>query len=186
MLRKNLIKILYLILIYFYFFNKKILKNNKNINNKIVEYNNKFVMYRMEKLKEIKNIDDIKVLLLLPHCVQNGDCNIRISNNFNNCIKCGKCNVGGLARLQQKFKNLEIKIATGGTVARSYIKEIKPNLIMAVACERDLLSGIFDAAPLPVYGFFNKILCKECVGTDFNIQGIEKVLLKICSIKEEK
>ncbi len=180
MLKKSLIKILYSILMFCYYFNKKVLKNNKNFNRKIIKLNNSFALYR------IKNLKNLKILLLLPHCVQNASCNIRVSNDLNNCIRCGKCNVGELNDLKKIIKNLDIKIATGGTVARSYIKEVKPKLVVAVACERDLLSGIFDASPLPVYGVLNKILLKECIGTDFDIQEIKNLLLMISSVKEEK
>ena len=50
-----------------------------------------------------------------------------------------------------------LKIATGGTLARKYVKDLRPDLIIAVACKRDLISGIKDAEPFLVYGVFNKI-----------------------------
>ncbi|MBP9510653.1 MAG: hypothetical protein KBE73_06000, partial [Fusobacteriaceae bacterium] len=61
MLKKSLIKILYSILMFCYYFNKKVLKNNKNFNRKIIKLNNSFALYR------IKNLKNLKILLLLPH-----------------------------------------------------------------------------------------------------------------------
>ena len=46
--------------------------------------------------------------------------------------------------------------APGGTVARKIIRETRPRAIVAVACERDLISGIQDIAPkIPVIGIPN-------------------------------
>ncbi len=47
--------------------------------------------------------------------------------------------------------------ATGGSSARKMIVDIKPRIIIAVACERDLLSGLQDVAPkIPVIAIPNK------------------------------
>ena len=41
-------------------------------------------------------------------------------------------------------------------MARQMVKEIRPKAIIAVACERDLTSGIQDVFPLPVIGVLNE------------------------------
>ena len=61
-------------------------------------------------------------------------------------------------------------------MARKHIKEIKPSLVIAVACKRDLMSGIHDAFPVRVIGVFNKILNEPCVNTTVSIEEIRRVL----------
>lgn len=120
-----------------------------------------------------------KVFLLLPHCIQNSHCKIRITTDIDNCISCGRCKIGYLETLKRRYPSLLVKVATGGTLARNYIKEFKPDLIIAVACKRDLILGITDAQPFHVYGILNKILAKDCIDTDFSVDEIENILEKL-------
>lgn len=71
-------------------------------------------------------------------------------------------------------KNISIFIATGGTVARNIIKKTKPKLIISVACERDLMSGISDVRGIPVVGVTNKQPNGPCFNTDVDIDAIKK------------
>lgn len=159
------------------------LKNFRNLNEGIVasflEYNNR------RTLKWLKEQEKPKILLLLPHCIQNSGCKIRITNHLDNCVSCGKCKIGALETLDSEQLMLNIKIATGGTLARNYIKETRPDLIIAVACKRDLILGIVDAQPFHVYGILNRITSKDCMDTDFSISQVENVLKRIIT-KEEK
>jgi len=50
--------------------------------------------------------------------------------------------------LAEKY-GVDLAVATGGTIARRIVVETHPDLIIAVACERDLTSGIQDTTPLP-------------------------------------
>ena len=70
-------------------------------------------------------------------------------------------------------------MATGGTLARLFIKEKKPEIIIAVACKRDLMSGIFDTFPMNVYGIYNKIVKSPCVNTDIDVEKIEEIIKKL-------
>lgn len=114
-----------------------------------------------------------RLLLLLPHCLQNHECPIRITGNVDNCKRCGKCKIKDLVELSHKY-NVDISIATGGTLARRIVKEKKPHLIIGVACERDLTSGIQDAHPIPVYGILNQRPNGPCYDTDVSIEMVER------------
>ena len=137
---------------------------------KFLEYNNKRV------IKKFKDIVPKNIALLLPHCIQNYDCPFKITSDIKNCRKCGKCKIGKIIELKEKY-NLSVKVATGGTLARLFIKENRPDIIIAVACKRDLVSGIYDAFPMSVYGVYNKIIKSPCINTDLSIEEIEKVLI---------
>lgn len=115
------------------------------------------------------------LLILLPHCIQLENCELKISHNILNCKKCGKCDIGDLAKLSEKY-NLNIKVATGGTIARRIVKDTRPDLIIAVACERDMLSGIQDTFPLPVIGLINERPYGPCINTRVSVAFIEKTL----------
>ena len=89
------------------------------------------------------------------------------------------CDISEIIRLKDEFKHISIKVATGGTLARLYLKEERPNLVIAVACKRDLTSGIRDSFPIPVYGVFNKIINTPCKDTRVAVNEIRKVLREV-------
>jgi Uncharacterized conserved protein len=64
-------------------------------------------------------------------------------------------------------------VATGGTIARRIVVQHRPSLIIAVACERDLASGIQDTHPLPVYGILNSRPFGPCLDTDVALDRVE-------------
>ena len=96
-----------------------------------------------------------RLLLLLPHCLQNFQCPHRVTAEVRNCTGCGKCKIADLTRLCDSY-GIKMSIATGGTLARRVIVETRPKAIVAVACERDLASGIQDSYPIPVIGILNE------------------------------
>ena len=83
--------------------------------------------------------------------------------------------MGDFLTLKEEY-GLSVKVATGGTLARLYLKKERPDFIIAVACKRDLVTGIFDMYPMNVYGIFNIIKDSPCVNTDVDIKEIRKVL----------
>ncbi|MGL5123070.1 MAG: DUF116 domain-containing protein [Fusobacteriaceae bacterium] len=170
MFEEMIIKLVYTFNYLLYIISERYFPNNLTLIHKMLNGNNK----RVKKYITANKIKE--VFLLLPHCVQNSQCKIRVTGKINNCIECGKCKIGALKKLNQKNGTLEIRIATGGTLARTYIKELKPQLIIAVACKRDLISGIYDSFPFYVYGILNKIIDKECIGTDFSLEKIEEIM----------
>ena len=89
------------------------------------------------------------ILILIPHCIQKSFCPHRITTNIENCRRCGKCNVDDLIKLKEEF-GVNIKVVTGGTLARKVVKDLKPRAIVAIACERDLISGLHDVRNLPL------------------------------------
>ena len=75
-------------------------------------------------------------------------------------------------------------VATGGTLARQMVKEIRPKAIIAVACERDLTSGIQDVFPLPVIGVLNERPFGPCFNTRVDIKKVEAAILDILDTEE--
>ncbi|MGD9610916.1 MAG: DUF116 domain-containing protein [Desulfovibrionaceae bacterium] len=116
-----------------------------------------------------------KLLVLLPHCLQSSRCAHRLTYDIRNCKRCGKCPVDGLIALSEHY-GVHIAIATGGTIARRIVVQQRPKLILAVACERDLSSGIQDTYPIPVYGVLNERPNGPCLDTLVSLPRLERAL----------
>lgn len=116
-----------------------------------------------------------RILLLMPHCLQHNDCAIKITSDPYRCQECGKCKIKDLVLLAKAY-DVHLSVATGGTLARRRVAEAKPQAIIAVACERDLTSGIQDAYPLPVIGILNERPFGPCFNTSVDIEKITGAL----------
>jgi len=135
----------------------------------LIEKNN------LEVKKNKYNLKPEEILILLPHCLQLMDCDTRVTNDINNCKRCGRCPIMNFLEIIEKFK-VNVFIATGGTLARKAIKDLKPKAIIAVACERDLSSGIVDIGSLPVIGVLNDRPKGPCIDTLVDIDKIEQAI----------
>ncbi len=116
-----------------------------------------------------------KILILLPHCIQRSTCTVRLSYDVTHCQRCGRCPVGGLLDLRDAY-GVHLAVATGGTIARRIVVEKRPAFILAVACERDLSSGIQDTYPLPVFGLLNERPNGPCFDTQVSLPMVEAAL----------
>ena len=77
-------------------------------------------------------------------------------------------------------------VATGGTLARQMVQQARPKAIVAVACERDLTSGIQDVFPLPVLGVLNERPFGPCFNTRVDINKLEAAILTFMDDEEAK
>ena len=134
-----------------------------------IALNNQLV--RAKKLR----VSPERALILLPHCIQLFDCDIKITGDVDKCVRCGRCDISGLAELARS-RGIDIAVATGGTLARKLIVEKRPRFILAVACERDLTSGIRDSYPLPVIGVLNHRPNGPCFNTNIVLAEVRAVL----------
>ena len=116
-----------------------------------------------------------RLLILLPHCIQTTECNIKITGDVHRCKGCGKCEIKELVELADG-SGVDLSVATGGTLARRIITEKRPKAIIAVACERDLTSGIVDSYPLPVIGILNDRPFGPCVNTRVDMRDVKEAL----------
>ena len=143
--------------------------SKEKIRESFVSVNNSFI----NAIK--KQFDPSELLILLPHCLQHIDCDIRITTDITKCEKCGKCDIAKLCEISAKYK-IKMAIATGGTLARKIIIENRPTFIIAVACDRDLVDGLREVFPIPVYGVLNLRPEGPCVNTRVITEKIETAL----------
>jgi hypothetical protein len=139
------------------------------IRQSFIAMNNSLVLSRRFRLKPDR------IMILLPHCLQLAECDIKITGDINKCIRCGRCDIAGLANLAEKYR-IDIFVVTGGTLARKVIREKRPKLVVAVACEGDLTSGIRDCYPLPVLGILNDRPHGPCFNTAVDTRKIDEAL----------
>jgi hypothetical protein len=143
--------------------------SKEKVQQSFVEVNNLLVKAKCSDAKPGR------ILLLMPHCLQFNDCAIKITTDAYKCQACGKCKIKDLVMLAKKH-NVSLSVATGGTLARRRVAETKPQAIIAVACERDLTSGIQDAYPLPVLGILNDRPFGPCFNTSVDISKVAEAL----------
>lgn len=116
-----------------------------------------------------------EILILVPHCLQHATCPHKITRNIDNCKQCGLCSIGKLLQIKKEI-GIPIIVATGGTLARQAIIENRPKGIVAVACERDLTSGIQDVKKIPVLGVLNQRPNGPCYNTSVDLEKVKEAI----------
>ena len=144
--------------------------SKERVQQSFIELNNHLVQSNLHRTRPNR------LLVLLPHCIQDFDCQIKITGNIKNCKGCGKCEIKDLIELSDQYQ-VKIAVATGGTLARRIIVENRPEAIVAVACELDLTSGIQDSYPIPVIGILNERPNGPCFNTKVDIQKVKDAIL---------
>ena len=143
--------------------------NKERVRSSFIQVNNEMVA------AEGRSYSPAEMLLLMPHCLQNSLCRHRLTYNIKNCKRCGECSISGLLGISEE-KGVPLAIATGGTIARRIVVKNRPRLIIAVACERDLASGIQDTYPLPVYGILNERPHGPCLDTCVALDKVRQTI----------
>lgn len=151
--------------------------SKRKIRASFIKVNNELVQ------SEAGTYDPDKILMLTPHCLQSSRCDRRLTHDVDNCKRCGLCCINGLLELRDRY-GAHFAVATGGTIARRIVVQKRPRLIIAIACERDLSSGIQDTYPLPVYGVLNERPHGPCLDTEVALGDVENALRRF--IKPEK
>lgn len=133
----------------------------------IINLNNKLVRKQSPMAK--------KILILLSHCLQTNECKIRLTHNIYNCERCGKCEIRDLIQIADE-NHLNLFVATGGSLARRILHEVRPEAVIAVACENELSSGIADTYPLPVLGISNDRPFGPCLNTSVDLEKVREAI----------
>ncbi|MEL7564484.1 MAG: DUF116 domain-containing protein [Dehalobacterium sp.] len=149
------------------------------IKSSFIEVNNQMV--HTHKL----NLEPSQVMVLAPHCIQKSSCPHKITMDVRNCKRCGSCSINNLLDLTDRY-GVPLVVATGGTLARKFIEKYYPRAIVAIACERDLTSGIIDVNPLPVLGVLNIRPQGPCLNTTVSLDQVEDAINYFLETNDEK
>jgi hypothetical protein len=129
---------------------------------------------RIEK-QRVRPYPPSEVLLLLPRCLQYLECPERVALDYRNCKDCGNCEIGGIVKMCES-KGLRLSIVTGGEIAKKIVKETRPQAVIAVGCERELVNGILETASTPSYAIVNERPEGPCRNTKIDIKLLEEAL----------
>lgn len=116
-----------------------------------------------------------EVLILVPHCLQKADCPYKITVDVHNCHRCGRCSINGLLAISEE-RGVKLAVASGGTFARKAIKDQKPKAVVAIACYRDLFSGMRDMKKVPIIGVLNERPNGPCYNTTVQLCRVNQAL----------
>ncbi|HOH46608.1 MAG TPA: DUF116 domain-containing protein [Candidatus Cloacimonadota bacterium] len=146
-------------------------RKREGLQESFLNFNNEVV------ISNFTRIQNPRLLVLLPHCLQSSECKIRITNDINDCADCGRCNVTDIKKSLAPYP-VKLAVATGGSLARKLIIDNRPDIIIAVACHRDLTEGVRDSWRFPVYAILNERPNGPCFETTVNIKAIEFAIKK--------
>jgi len=112
----------------------------------------------------IDKLSIFRILILLPRCLKK-EARTRLTTRLSG-------------------DNFKVYTAAGGEEAREAIKQYRPTIILAIACERDLISGIKDVAEkILVFAIPNKRPEGPCKNTDFSLIELEEALKLLMAVK---
>ena len=132
------------------------------------------LLFRRRKIR----VSASRLLVVTPHCLQLASCPHKITRDPHNCKRCGGCDIGALVTLADEM-GFHFFVATGGTLARQIVRDTRPKAVLAIACERDLMSGIQDVYPLPAIGVLNIRPNGPCYNTHVDMDLVRKQLEEI-------
>lgn len=139
------------------------------IKNSYIQVSNQLVKTRLKA----HPTGNKRIMILAPHCLQWVECPHKITIDVNNCKECGRCPISELKDLSRRYQT-ELQVVTGGTSARKVLLEKRPSAVVAIACERDLTSGIQDVSVLPVLGVINQRPEGPCYNTRVDLRKVEE------------
>jgi hypothetical protein len=91
----------------------------------------------------------------------------------------------GLRTLRERYR-FSLVVAAGGTEARRAIEEHRPHGIIAVACERDLLSGVKDLnGRVPLWTIANERPEGPCKNTVISLETMEHMVIRFLGKQNE-
>lgn len=112
-------------------------------------------VYNALALSRSRKVTGGELLLLIPRCL-------------------AKDILEGILSVAGKYK-IPVFVATRGQLARRVIRERQPRAVVAVACERDMVSGLHDVAgKVPVLGLTLTLPSGPCKDTRVDLGQLEE------------
>lgn len=136
-----------------------------------------FILWMNERLNRLRTLRAPagNVLLLVPHCLQRSQCEHNILHNLDNCERCGQCDINEIIRMRDEL-DIQCNLAGGGEEALAAVRHPSVRLVVAVACERELVTGILAAFPTPVLTVPNVRPHGPCRDTEVDNARLRAVL----------
>ncbi len=116
-----------------------------------------------------------EILMLMPSCLQAAACGQNVVGDLAACKRCGRCKIGPLLELADRY-GIQRAIAKGGRVAVELARQPHIKAIIAVACEKELRSGIIACLPKAVVAVANERPNGPCRETNVDLAKVEKAI----------
>lgn len=118
------------------------------VENASVKFYNALALMRQRKVSKGE------LLLLIPRCLS-------------------RATLDGVLGIAAKY-DIPVFVATRGQLARRVIRERRPRAVVAVACERDMVSGLHDVAgKVPVLGLTMTLPVGPCKDANLDLEQLE-------------
>ena len=112
-------------------------------------------VYNALALERGRKVGKGELLLLIPRCLS-------------------KETLDGVLAIAGKYE-VPVFVATRGQLARRVIRERRPRAVVAVACERDMVSGLHDVAgKIPVLGLTMTLPSGPCKDARLDLRKLEE------------
>lgn len=134
-----------------------------------LEFNNALVAARASR------IQSRRVLVLLPHCLQSSTCSQILDGDIRNCAGCGACSMSELKQLLSQYP-VESRIVGGGHLALKTVRELEPDAVVGIACERELVAALKQIKRVPVMAVANWRPEGPCKNTRIVVEKVEDAL----------
>jgi hypothetical protein len=115
------------------------------------------------------------LLVLLPRCIQRSGCGQELVRDVLSCKGCGQCDIARLVELSKKHQ-FRVAVVTGGELARNVVRDLSPSVVIAVACERELIQGLRDIIEIPALGIVNRRPEGPCRNTSVDMEQFESAV----------
>lgn len=115
------------------------------------------------------------LLLLLPYCMQWSGCSQNVREDVANCKCCGKCRIGEMKVLAEKY-GVRCVVAGGGRRAVEEVRRPATCAVVAVACQKELVAGILATFPKPVLAVGNTRPKGSCLNTSVDPAAVEAAI----------
>lgn len=116
-------------------------------------------VYDRLALARTRSVSPDELLILIPRCLS-------------------RSALDGVLEIARRY-DVAAFVATRGQLARRVIKERRPKAVVAVACERDMISGLHDVAGrVPVLGLTMQLPNGPCKDASIDIAKMEEFVKK--------
>lgn len=124
-------------------------------------------------------------MLLLPHCLRpSQDCPGKMTREGLDCTGCTRtdCQIYPIREAALRAGYLEVCVAPGGRLAVKRVAAVKPAVIVAVACDKELEEGVAavealdwnGSVPAPIIQI--PLLRDGCVDTKVDVAHVIEVI----------
>ncbi|XRO76075.1 DUF116 domain-containing protein [Methanocaldococcus sp. 28A] len=135
-----------------------------------IEFYNK---YYEDKFKKTE-----KRVLILPHCLRDTKCPAKLTPKGVECIFCNRCKIGDIIKVAEE-KGYKVYIVPGSTFLKRILKEVRPEGVFGVACNRDLFYGMNSLSRKGIPSQGQPLLRDGCINT---LVDVDELITRLKSL----